>query len=149
MDIKLQKYWHEFCKKHNLDVNTPIEAFAFGRTDEEANYLADLVNKGIKTATTSAYDFYIEDSLPKAGNYSIILNANDEPVCVIRNTDVQITPYNKITPEYAFLEGEGDRSYKYWREVHDEFFKQEFKEQLNEAFDPKSLMVCEFFEKID
>ncbi len=28
-------------------------------------------------------------------------------------------PYNLITPEHAWHEGEGDRSYRYWKEVHD------------------------------
>ena len=52
------------------------EAWAFGESPDK---LAALVKDGIKTATCSAYDLYeIEnESLPKAGEYSIILNSRE------------------------------------------------------------------------
>ena len=45
-------------------------------------------------------------------------------------------PYNLITPGHAWHEGEGDRSYRYWKEVHDIFFCEQ------------APMLCEVFEKI-
>ena len=55
-EISIEKYWQNFCDKHNLNENIPYDAWAFGMTDEQADELANLVNQNIKTATTSAYD---------------------------------------------------------------------------------------------
>lgn len=34
MSEQIKQYWHEFCRKHNLDYETPIEAWAFGATQK-------------------------------------------------------------------------------------------------------------------
>ena len=31
-------------------------------------------------------------------------------------------PFDEVDEEHAYLEGEGDRSLEYWREVHERFF---------------------------
>ena len=149
MDENIQIFWHHFCKKHNLSKNTPVEAWAFGATMEDANELASLVDKRIKTATTSAYELYSKDEkLPEIGEWSIILDGNDKPVCVIKDVCVEIVPYNLISQEHAYHEGEDDRTYSYWRKVHDEFFTREYKER-GKAFYPQAPMVCEVFEKVE
>ncbi|MDY5352337.1 MAG: ASCH domain-containing protein, partial [Lactobacillus johnsonii] len=56
MNKQLKQFWQDFCQKHNLECDTPVEAWAFGATAEDADELADLVNRRIKTATTSAYE---------------------------------------------------------------------------------------------
>lgn len=144
----LEKYWEAFCKNHDIAVVTSYDAWAFGATAEEADRLADLVNRKIKTATTSAYELYGSEALPKVGEYSIILDSADKPVCVIQTKVVEIIPYNQISAEHAYHEGEGNRSYDYWRKVHDEFFEAEY-QQAGKKFYPQAPMVCEVFEKIE
>lgn len=61
MNEEIQEFWYQFCSKHNLDKDTAVEAWAFGATEEEADELATLVQQGIKTATTSAYELYTQD----------------------------------------------------------------------------------------
>ena len=56
-------------------------------------------------------------------------------------------PYYLITPEHAWHEGEGDRSYQYWREVHDSFFSEAYK-SVGKNFYEQAPMLCEVFEKI-
>lgn len=56
-------------------------------------------------------------------------------------------PYNLISPEHAWHEGEGDRTYNYWRRVHDQFFECEYKD-FSKNFYEQAPMVCEVFEKI-
>ena len=130
MDENIQTFWHQFCKKHNLNENTPVEAWAFGANQKDSNELASLVDKEIKTATTSAYELYGKDEkLPKVGEWSIILDGNAKPVCVIKDVCVEIIPYNLISQEHAYHEGEGDCSYAYWRTVNDEFFTRKYKER--------------------
>lgn len=147
--ISIEKYWQNFCDKHNLNENIPYDAWAFGMTDEQADELANLVNQNIKTATTSAYELYDKDeTLPQVGEFSIILNSVGQPVGVIQEKCVEIIPYNLISAEHAYHEGEGDRSYNYWRKVHDNFFEKEYQE-AEKIFYPQAPMVCEVFEKIE
>ena len=56
------------------------EAWAFGDAPDE---LAALVLSGRKTATASAYPVYEAEGepLPKAGEYSVILDSGDNAVC--------------------------------------------------------------------
>ena len=63
------------------------EAWPFGEAPDK---LAELVVQGVKTATCSAYDLYQTNNepLPKAGDYSIILNSNNEAVCIIKTLKV-------------------------------------------------------------
>ena len=122
------------------------EAWAFGDAPDE---LAKLVEQGIKTATCSAYDLYqIENEpLPLAGSYSIILNSNDEAVCIIKTVKVYVTEFVRVSEEHAFQEGEGDRSLEYWRKVHEEFLTEELA-SVNMEFNEKTKVVCEEFEVV-
>lgn len=145
----IQNYWYKFCEQHNLDKATPFDAWTFGMTNKEADELADLVNRKMKTATTSSYELYDKnEKLPKVGEWSIILDSSGKPVCVIQEKCVEIIPYNQISVEHAYHEGEGDRSYSYWRKVHDDFFAKEYKE-VGKKFYPQAPMVCEVFEKVE
>ena len=146
---KVKEYWKKFCEEKNIPEDTKYEAWSFGNTKEMADELADLVNKGIKTATTGAYELYEEDEeIPKVGEYNIILDGSGEPVCITITRDVYIINYNLISSDHAFREGEGDRSYEYWKKVHDEFFIEEYRKS-NKEFNEKAPMVCEVFEKVN
>ena len=127
-------------------IRAEYEAWAFG---DDPDTLAELVRTGVKTATASAYSFYeLEgEDLPKAGEYSVILNTKDEAVCVIRTTKVYVTPYCEVTAEQAWKEGEGDRSLDYWRRVHKAFFRKEL-EAAGLTFSEDMGVVCEEFEVI-
>lgn len=98
MNKQLKQFWQDFCQSHNLEYDTPVEAWAFGATAEDADELADLVNRGIKTATTSAYELYDKnETIPQAGEWSIVLNSKEEPICVIQDKVVEIIPYDLIS----------------------------------------------------
>ncbi|MGX7109446.1 ASCH domain-containing protein [Facklamia miroungae] len=148
MSDLIKKYWKKFCEEKQLDEETEYDAWSFGNTKQMADELAELVNKGIKTATTSAYELYEQDDLlPEVGEFNIILNGSGEPVCITQTKVVYIMPYNLISPEHAWHEGEGDRSYNYWRRVHDQFFESGYKD-FGKKFYEQAPMVCEVFEKI-
>ena len=122
------------------------DAWAFG---EAADKLAALVKAGIKTATCSAYDLYEAEGedLPPPGETSVILDSADEAVCIIRTTRVYVVPFDEVTAEHTFKEGEGDRSLEYWREVHESFLKEELS-TIGHTFDGSTRVVCEEFEVI-
>lgn len=146
--MNAEKLWEEFCKKKNVDINTPYEAWGFGSDAQTADKLSDLVIKGIKFGTASAYDDYVSedalDEIPKVGDYSVILNGKDEAVCVIKDYDVYIRPFKEVPPFHAYAEGEGDRSLAHWRKVHEEFFI-ECSEESGIPFTEDSLVICEKF----
>lgn len=144
----IREYWKKFCLEKNISKDTYYEAWGFGKTKQMADELSALVNDGIKTATTSAYELYeTGENIPQAGEYNIILNGSDEPVCITQTKVVYIMPYNLISPEHAWHEGEGDRSYQCWRKVHDDFFREEYEEK-GKAFYEQAPMLCEVFEKV-
>ena len=122
------------------------EAWPFGEAPDE---LADLVVQGTKTATCSAYDLYIinDEPLPKAGDYSVILNSKEEAVCIIKTTKAYVTEFINVSAEHAFKEGEGDRSLKYWRKVHVNFLTNELA-SVNKAFNENTKVLCEEFEVV-
>lgn len=144
--MKPEKMWEEYCKKANIDINTEYSAWQFGAAP---NNLAALVIIGAKTATASSYVLYELDGepAPKVGEYSILLDANDEALCVIRDTKAEKVPYKKVSKEQAYKEGEGDRSLEYWRSVHWPFFQKEH-EEYSTPFTEDSLVLCEEFEVV-
>ncbi len=145
--MKADKLWEEFCRATGTDEACEYEAWAFGDAPDK---LADLVLRGIKTATASAYDFYAADGepLPKVGEYSVILDSHDDAVCVIRTTRLEVVPFGKVSERHAYLEGEGDRSLAYWRKVHEDFFRRECEEYDGIEFDENFNVLCEEFERL-
>ena len=134
----------ELWKKSRL--RGEYEAWAFGDAPDE---LAQLVKNGTKTATCSAYDLYEaeHEPLPEPGAYSVILDARDEAVCIIRTTKVYVTTFDEVTEEHAYKEGEGDRTLAYWRRVHERFLKEELAE-IGRSFRGDTKVVCEEFEVV-
>ncbi len=134
----------EFWKKSGL--TGTYEAWAFGDAPDK---LADLVRKGVKTATCSSYDLYLRENepLPKAGDYSVILNSNREAVCIVKTIKVYVTAFDQVTAEHAYKEGEGDKSLEYWREVHVDFLTRELA-SIGLVFHEKVRVVCEEFELV-
>ncbi|SDJ35563.1 Uncharacterized protein YhfF [Salimicrobium halophilum] len=145
MNEQAKQYWKNYWNGSPAPEN--VSAWAFGVDEDE---LADLVIKGIKTATCSAYDEYVagNEALPEEGEYSIILDSKEEPVAIIRTFKVTVMPMNEVPESFAWKEGEGDRSYKYWWEAHERFFRLAMKE-IGKGFTEDMPVVCEEFELLD
>lgn len=136
--------WGNF-KKNNPSAPKDYEAWAFGDSKEMANELAKLVLDGRKTATASNYSLYEEnDPLPYVGLHNIILDGEGSAVAIVETTSVEIVPFDEVSEEHAYLEGEGDRTLQFWRDAHEDFFKKELKE-VNQKFHNKIPVVCEKF----
>ena len=137
-----KELWKAFIEANGL-TDCEHEEWAFG---VDANLLAHLVISGEKTATASVYPLYeIEgEPLPMEGEYSIILDANDNAVCVIQTIKVSVVPFNEVTEEHAFKEGEGDKSISYWKHVHETCFTQ-WLQDAGLQFSEDIKVVCEEF----
>ena len=140
-----QELWAAYQAAHP-DAGEDYEPWAYG---DDPDALAELTRTGVKTATASAGPLYeLEgEPLPTSGEYSVILNSRGEAVCVIRTTRVYTVPFDRVSEEQAFREGEGDRSLEYWRRVHEDFFRAEL-EEAGLAFSPEMPVVCEEFEVV-
>ena len=134
----------ELWKRSGLTGNW--EAWSFGEAPDE---LAALVLRGIKTATCSAYDLYQTDGepLPQEGEYSVIVDSNEDAVCIVKTLKVTVTAFDRVTKEHAFKEGEGDRSLEYWRKVHQRFLTNELA-SAGKSFSGETKVVCEEFEVV-
>ena len=140
-----QEMWNAY-KKINPSIGDEIDAWIFG---VEPDLLADLVLKGEKTATASAYDLYAleGESLPQEGTFDVILDSQNQAVCIVEITRVSVESFNQVSAQHAYKEGEGDKSLTYWRQIHEDFFT----DCLDEAgltFTPESKIVLEEFRKV-
>ena len=139
-----KELWNLFIREKNLpEITSDYDAWSFGSSADE---LAQLVVNGIKTATSSAYPLYElkNDPLPVADAYSVILDSKGTAVCVIQTTKVEVIPFDKVTAEHAYQEGEGDRSLAHWREVHEKFFTKALN-KVGLTFTADMKVVCEDF----
>ncbi len=113
--------------------------------------LLELTLKGIKTATCSWYESHLVENvpIPQKGERSYIMDSKDNPRCIIELTSVEVMPFLDVSEEFAYLEGEGDRSYEYWRAAHEKFFS-EYGKTIGLEWDSKTAkVVCEKFRVVE
>lgn len=117
----VEAFWRRFVAATGID--GPYTAWGFGSSPEMATELGLLARDGPKRATASLQaDYGDVEPLPAAGDLSVILDGDGEPLCVIRTTDVEVRAFGDVDEEFAWTEGEGDRSLAYWRDAHLRFF---------------------------
>ncbi|CTP79776.1 conserved hypothetical protein [Streptococcus pneumoniae] len=140
-----QEMWNKY-KQINPLIGDEIDAWAFG---VEPDLLADLVFKGEKTATASAYDLYVleDEPLPQVGTFDVILDSQNQSVCIVEITKVSVELFNQVSAQHAFKEGEGDKSLAYWHQVHEDFFTDCLGE-VGLTFTSESKVVLEEFRKV-
>jgi uncharacterized protein YhfF len=143
----VKQIWEDF-KEVYPDTPEEFQTWVFGDSKEDADELVTLVLEGTKTATSSSYSLYgNNETLPYVGLHNIILDGTGKAVAIIETTSIEIVPFEEVTEEHAYLEGEGDRSLNHWRAVHKNFFTKELN-GINQDFDHKMLVVCERFKLI-
>ena len=58
-----------------------------------------------------------------------------------------VVPFDQVSAEHAYKEGEGDRSLEYWKEVHRRFFTPDYQE-AGLPFDEHGDCVLEEFKVV-
>lgn len=146
----IENYWRRFreLNPEYAEVDQP-RSFYFCDNKKDADECAELVANKIKQATSpSAWWFEKHhEKLPRVGDLAIITNWDEEPRAIVRTTGVELVEFRHITPEYAYIEGEGDRSLEYWKKVHWEYYANEMK-AFGEYPTEHMEIVCEYFETI-
>ncbi len=148
-DPQIQQYMERFRKAHREHADTPIIVDSFGDSPQMADELLVPILEGIKTATCSSlWEWEFEQETPLAeGTLAIIVDGRDQPRCIIETISVIETPFNKVTADFAYHEGEGDRSYEYWRREHWAFFSRTLPRIGKEPSETMPLL-CERFRVI-
>lgn len=144
---RVERFWAE-CREIAAERDSAIPpAWSFGDSPALADRLLALALGGHKSAMASAlWEFEIDDDpLPQPGDLSIVLDGSGEPRALIRTTEVVVVPFDEVTAEHAYLEGEGDRSLRYWRTEHERAWRSTLANTPYE-FDPRMPVVCERFE---
>lgn len=146
--MTVEEYWREFKEKTG-DTAQKYSAWHFCDNEKDAIELSELVVQGKKKATASnAWVFeYENESIPRAGDISIITDFFVKPVCVIKTVRVDVVPFDNVTAEFAATEGEGDLSLDFWRDAHKRFFTRECK-RIGKEFSGEMPVVCERFEVV-
>lgn len=148
----IKAYWQSYLD--TLPINSPMRqkeyvAERFGDSPEMADELGTLIVAGTKTATCSSlWEWEADgDLLPTVGYITIILNGEGYPLCIIETTEVAVRPYNEVDAQFAYDEGEGNRSLQYWRDGHWNFFSRSLPKIGKEPAQDMPL-VCERFQVI-
>ena len=121
-----------------------LPRWSFGDSAALADELLALVLAGRKTATCGALRQYEAEgvALPKPGERSVVLDGSGRPACVIETTEIAIKRFDEVDSAFAHDEGEGDRSYEYWRRTHEGYFRK------FGPFSTDMALVCERFRLI-
>lgn len=144
----IAQYWQDYLQN-------PISAAAhskaylvdqFGDSPKLANELGKLVLSGIKTATCSAlWEWQAEvEPLPTMGTYTIVLDGEGQPLCIIQTTEVTIRAFDAVDAQFAYDEGEGNRTLESWRREHWRYFSRVLP-NIGKMPTPEMLLVCERF----
>jgi uncharacterized protein YhfF len=96
----------------------------FGDSVELADELIDLVVRGQKRATAGSLAEYESEgvAVPKAGDRWIACDGRGRPRAVIRTTEVRVGPLSSVDDQFAWDEGEGDRTKADWLRNHTAYF---------------------------
>lgn len=123
------------------------DTWYFGDNKELADELFDLVIKGEKTATTSLHCLYEfeNEEIPKENSFSVVTDYEGNRKCIIETKKVTVLPFSEVKKEFAFKEGEDDKTLESWQREHIKFFNREL-EKYNKTFSEDMLVVCEEFE---
>ena len=104
--------------------DAPRMELGYARTDLRRT-LVDAVLRGDKTATAGLRsDYGPDDPLPQAGDRSLLLGWDDEPVAVVETTEVRIVRAGDVDLDFARDEGEGFESVADWRAAHERFWSE-------------------------
>ena len=149
--MELQQYWQDYVYSvpQAASRTESYTAEQFGDSVSLADELGDLILQGIKSATCSAlWEWESEGSeLPQVGSKTIVLDGRNHPLCIIETTEVAIRPFSEVNAQFAFEEGEDDRSLTSWQKEHWKYFSRVLP-KIGKQPTSKMFLVCERFRAV-
>jgi uncharacterized protein YhfF len=115
------------------------------RGTELRRKLVAAVLRGDKIATASLREEYSPDTneqLPQVGESFLLLGYDDEPLGIVRTTELRVVRAGDVDLQFARDEGEGFETVAQWRSAHERFWS-------DHEITDDILVVCERFTLIE
>lgn len=117
---KTEAFWQQYLDSlphANEAAQRFYEVFCIGSSEEGADEGAELIQRGVKTATSSLLWEHqaTNKPLPEVGSLSIVTDGRGHPVCVIETISVEIKGFAEVDASFAYDYGEWDRTLEGWR----------------------------------
>src|SRR5689334_1266622 len=117
------EFWCAYREAVGLD-HDDYDVVAFGDGAEMATELAELTVAGIKRATAGLVRQFGPggEAAPVLGGFVVLLDGAGRPRAIWRTTELRTGPLNSVDAQFAWDEGEGDRTRDWWLSAHRRFF---------------------------
>jgi uncharacterized protein YhfF len=140
------RLWDAYVRQHPEFSGERPTVERFGDSEAMADELLDLVLHGPKRATVGAVAQFAADGelLPRIGSHWIVADGSGTARAVLRSIELRIGPMDSVDEEFAWNEGEGDRSRASWLRDHRRYFEHSCA-RLGVPFDDHLELVFERF----
>lgn len=148
-DARVIEYWERFLGTRADAVDLRARGYVaetFGDSAEMATELGALIVSGVKTATCSSVWEWDQtgETIPHEGLLTIVVDGSGRPLCIFETLKVETVSFEDVSAEFAYAEGEGDRSLEAWRRAHWAYFSRALS-KLGREPSPTMPLVCEYF----
>jgi uncharacterized protein YhfF len=120
---RTDEFWRAYRDAAGL-AHDNYDVVAFGDGPEMATELAELTVAGIKRATAGLVRQFGPggEAAPVIGGFVVLVDGADCPCAIWRTAELRIGPLNSVDEQFAWDEGEGDRTRDWWLAAHRRFF---------------------------
>lgn len=118
-------FWSEFLFLVGEDSETAYtDLTTFGDSVELADELIALVLEGRKRATAGSLAEYELEGIPvpQVGDRWIVCDGRGRPRAILETTDIRVGALSSVDDQFAWDEGEGDRTRADWLRGHTSYF---------------------------
>jgi uncharacterized protein YhfF len=119
---EIEAFWQAFARR--CGITADYQVVAFGDSPAMSTELAELVIAGTKRATASLARDYADGSLPMpaVGDLVVVVDGAGAPRCIWRTTEIEVKPLGAVDAQFAWDEGEGDRTLAWWLPAHRRYY---------------------------
>lgn len=103
MNTACAELLERYYSQHPTSSRLGVTAGYFCADEVNANRCATLIDQGIKTASCSMAYWYEQnlEPWPEIDQLHIVTNWNDQPVCIIKITDITLCRFVDVTVDFA------------------------------------------------
>lgn len=144
----IDDFWRQYLAAADVAADvTCTDAFHFGDHPRLVDELLGLVLSGRKRATASGLTDLEAAKLPvpRIGDHWIVCDGRSRPRAVGVTTDVRIGSLQSVDDQFAWDEGEGDRTRDDWLRQHQIYFQRTYA-AAELVYDPHIDVVFERFD---
>jgi uncharacterized protein YhfF len=140
-----RRMWLDYrATRPDLPPEDDVVVEAFGDGPALADELIAVVVDGPKRATAGLVADYAADGerLPRVGSHWVACDGSGKPRAVLRTTELRVGPLSSVDAQFAWDEGEDDRTLESWLDGHRRYFRRqcerigiEFSDDLEVCFE--------------